>query len=122
MSIAVIVQVVFTTTASPNVLKWVNNENPKGKCLKGLHLVLSVVMMVLICNYPCWYQYDPILSVFTAGLFMPREERISKWIPNKINHMLMNVFYPVFFVWVGLMANLSKFDPQWMTWARIFCL
>lgn len=122
MTIAILIQIIFTAKASPILLNWVNNENPEGKPLKGPHLVMSLGFMVLICSCASWYHYNPILSAFIAGLFLPSEGRISRWIINKINHLLRTLFYPIFFFWVGWTTHLKNFDPGWMTWARFFCL
>ncbi|CAB41328.1 putative protein [Arabidopsis thaliana] len=91
-------QVTFTSIVSPIFLNWVNNENPEGKPLKG---------------FPTWppeSMYNPILSAFTAGLFLPNKGRMSKWIINKINYLLSTVFYPIFFFWVGFIIHMRNFD------------
>ncbi|XP_010523665.1 PREDICTED: cation/H(+) antiporter 28 [Tarenaya hassleriana] len=119
-------QATFTAIVSPIFLNWVNNENPEGKPLKGSHLVMSLAFIVLICTFPTWApqsKYNPILSAFTAGLFLPNHGRMSKWIINKINYLLGTVFYPVFFFWVGFMTHMSDF--AWrdkMVWVRAFSL
>ncbi|KAI9116486.1 hypothetical protein K1719_012653 [Acacia pycnantha] len=75
MGIAVLGQMLFTAIVSPMVMRWVNNENPEGKPMKGAHLVLSVAFMVLICASSTLYDYSPILSAFMAGICLPREGR-----------------------------------------------
>ncbi|CAE6075935.1 unnamed protein product [Arabidopsis arenosa] len=119
-------QVTFTSIVSPIFLNWVNNENPEGKPLKGSHLVMSLAFVVLICSFPTWppeSMYNPILSAFTAGLFLPNKGRMSKWIINKINYLLSTVFYPIFFFWVGFIIHMRNFDiTDKMAWARFFAL
>lgn len=119
-------QVTFTSIVSPIFLNWVNNENPEGKPLKGSHLVMSLAFVVLICSFPTWppeSMYNPILSAFTAGLFLPNQGRMSKWIINKINYLLSTVFYPIFFFWVGFIIHMRNFDiGDKMAWARFFSL
>ncbi|XP_010515655.1 PREDICTED: cation/H(+) antiporter 28 [Camelina sativa] len=119
-------QVTFTSIVSPIFLNWVNNENPEGKPLKGSHLVMSLAFVVLICSFPLWPAesvYNPILSAFTAGLFLPNQGRMSKWIINKINYLLSTVFYPIFFFWVGFIIHMRNFDiGDKMAWAKFFSL
>ncbi|KAH0934998.1 hypothetical protein HID58_012115 [Brassica napus] len=119
-------QVTFTSIVSPIFLNWVNNENPEGKPLKGSHLVMSLAFVVLICSFPTWppeSMYNPILSAFTAGLFLPNQGRMSKWIINKINYLLSTVFYPIFFFWVGFIIHMRNFDiGDKLAWARLFSL
>lgn len=119
-SVALFVQSVLTAIVSPFFLNWVNNENPEGKPLKGSHLVLSVAFMVLVCGCSTLSGYSPILSAFMAGIFMPREGRVSKWALGKINYFLTSIFYPIFFFWMGYEADFRTFEPgQLMTWARL---
>lgn len=119
-------QVTFTSIVSPIFLNWVNNENPEGKPLKGSHLVMSLAFVVFICSFPTWppqSMYNPILSAFTAGLFLPNQGRMSKWIINKINYLLSTVFYPIFFFWVGFIIHMRNFDiGDKMAYARFFAL
>ncbi|XP_010068968.2 cation/H(+) antiporter 28 [Eucalyptus grandis] len=122
-SIALFVQSVLTALVSPFFLNWVNNENPEGKPLKGSHLVLSVAFMVLVCSCSTLSGYSPILSAFMAGIFMPREGRVSKWALGKINYFLTSIFYPIFFFWMGYEADFKMFEPgHLMTWARLVIL
>ncbi|GAU28581.1 hypothetical protein TSUD_269210 [Trifolium subterraneum] len=46
MNSAVLGQALFTATVSPLFMRWVNNENPEGKPMKGSHLVLSIAFMM----------------------------------------------------------------------------
>uniref|UniRef100_A0A803P3Q7 Uncharacterized protein n=1 Tax=Cannabis sativa TaxID=3483 RepID=A0A803P3Q7_CANSA len=123
MSCALLFQTIVAATLSPIFMNWVNNENPEGKPLKGSHLVLSVAFMTLICCCSPVYGYSPILSAFMAGIFMPREGRVSKWVVSKINYLLTTLFYPIFFFWMGYEATLVDFEVgHLMTWARLFVL
>lgn len=91
-------------------MHWINNENPEGKALKGTHLVLSLAYMVFLCSCSTWYGYNPILSAFMAGIFFPSEGRISKWTVGKINYFLNTVYYPIFLLWVGFIADIGHFQ------------
>ncbi|KAL5543381.1 hypothetical protein UlMin_007165 [Ulmus minor] len=123
MGAALMFQTVFAATVSPVFMNWVNNENPEGKPMKGSHLVLSVAFITLICCCSPVYGYSPILSAFMAGIFLPREGRVSKWVISKINYLLSNIFYPIFFFWMGYEAKLVDFEPDhFMTWARLVVL
>lgn len=123
MGCALLFQTVLAATLSPIFMNWVNNENPEGKPLKGSHLVLSIAFITLICCCSPVYGYSPILSAFMAGIFLPREGRVSKWVVSKINYLLTTIFYPIFFFWMGFEAKLGDFEAgHFMTWARLFVL
>ena len=114
-------QVLVTVVISPIFMGWVNHENPPGKPLKGSHMVLSVAFVVISCSCSTFAGYSPVMSAFISGIVLPREGRLSKMMISKVNYFLNSIFYPIFFVWVGVMVNFRKFDPgnPW-TWARMF--
>jgi len=119
--IAVVVQTSFTAVVSPVFLAWVNNENPEGRPMKGSHLVLSVAFMALICAPSTLYDFSPVLSAFMTGICLPRDGRVSKWIISKINYILSTIFFPIFFLWMGNAADVTKFRPgDPFTWLRFF--
>ncbi|KAI9169155.1 hypothetical protein LWI28_007813 [Acer negundo] len=123
MAAALVVQSVIAAKVSPFIMNWINNENPEGKALKGTHLVLSLAYMVFVCSCSTWYGYNTILSAFMAGIFFPSEGRISKWTVGKINYFLNTVYYPIFLLWVGFVADLSHFEAANLeSWARLFLL
>ncbi|XP_020211719.1 cation/H(+) antiporter 28 [Cajanus cajan] len=123
MGCAVLVQVVFTSMVSPMLMKWVSNENPEGRPMKGPHLVLSLAFMVLMCAFTTLYDYSPMLSAFLVGLCVPREGRVSKWVITRINYMLTSIFFPIFFLWMGYEANFRMFDVRHpLTWVRFVSL
>nr|XP_004308675.2 PREDICTED: cation/H(+) antiporter 28 [Fragaria vesca subsp. vesca] len=121
MGIALLITAVFTAFVSPIFMNWVNNENPEGKPMKGSHLVLSMAFMAFAVACPSYFGYSSILSAFMAGIFLPREGRVSKWVIGKINYLLSTIYYPIFFFWMGYEAYFAEFQPlDWMTWARLF--
>uniref|UniRef100_I1L5M7 Uncharacterized protein n=1 Tax=Glycine max TaxID=3847 RepID=I1L5M7_SOYBN len=121
MSVAVLAQTLFTAVVSPVFMAWVNNENPEGKPMKGSHLVLSIAFMVMICASSTLYNYSPVLSAFMTGICLPREGRLSKWVITKINYLLATIFFPIFFLWMGYAADMTKFNPgDPITWIRLF--
>lgn len=123
MGCALLFQAVVAATLSPIFMNWVNNENPEGKPMKGSHLVLSVAFMILICCCSPVYGYSPILSAFMAGIFLPREGRLSRWVVSKINYLLSTIFNPIFFFWMGFESNLGEFQAgSFMTWVRLLAL
>ncbi|XP_075645806.1 cation/H(+) antiporter 28 [Castanea sativa] len=123
MTIALVIQTVITAKVSPIIMNWVNNENPEGKPMKGSHLVLAVAFMALVCSCSTVYGFSPILSAFMAGIFLPSEGRVSKWVISKINYLLSTIFYPIFFLWMGFEADFREFEPDQIgTWARLFLL
>ncbi|KAG5539079.1 hypothetical protein RHGRI_019583 [Rhododendron griersonianum] len=119
-----VVETVIAAQLSPLIMNWVNSQNPEGKPMKGSHLILSVAYVVSVCSFSSTiFSYNSILSAFLAGLFMPREGRISKMMISKVNYFLTTIFYPVLFVWVGVVADLTKFDGDHLgPWARLFFL
>ncbi|XVF79640.1 hypothetical protein PTKIN_Ptkin15bG0005300 [Pterospermum kingtungense] len=120
---ALVIQTIVAAKVSPVFMNWVNNENPEGKPLKGSHLVLSMAFMSFICTFAPWFGYNSFLSAFMAGLFLPSQGRISKWTISKINYSLSTLFYPLFFLWVGLKLDLSGFEAGNIgTWGRFFTL
>ncbi|KAE8672143.1 Cation/H(+) antiporter 28 [Hibiscus syriacus] len=120
---ALVIQTSVAAKISPLFLDWVNNENPEGKALKGPHLVLSMAFMAVICSCGAWFGYNPYLSSFMAGLFLPTEGRISKWAISKLNYFLNLLFYPLLFFWVGLKIDFTEFEGgQPETWERFFAL
>nr|GMD77865.1 cation/H(+) antiporter 28 [Ipomoea batatas] len=94
-------QTVVASRAARVVMDWVNHENPEGKSMKGSHLVIAIAFVVLVCTIsPYLAKFNKVLSAFLAGLFMPREGRISK-----------------------MMIKLSKFGAhRWQTWVNVVCL
>jgi len=88
--------------------------------MKGSHLVLSVAFMAMICFPSTMYDYSPVLSAFMTGICLPREGRVSKWIISKINYLLTTIFFPIFFLWVGYCADITKLKPlDPVTWIRL---
>lgn len=121
MNSAVLGQALFTATVSPVFMKWVDNENPEGKPMKGSHLVLSIAFMVMSCASSILYNYSPVLSAFITGICFPREGRVSKWVISKINYLLTTIFFPIFFLWMGNAADFRLFQPRELwTWVKIF--
>ncbi|KHN32415.1 Cation/H(+) antiporter 28 [Glycine soja] len=120
VSIVIVAQTMFTAVVSPVFMAWVNNENPEGKPMKGSHLILSIAFVVMICASSTLYDYSPVLSAFMTGICLPREGRVSKWVVSKINSLLTTIFFPVFFLWMGYVADITKFDPgDPTTWLRV---
>ncbi|XP_058729481.1 cation/H(+) antiporter 28 [Vicia villosa] len=121
MNSAVLGQALFTATVSPVFMKWVDNENPEGKPMKGSHLVLSIAFMVISCASSILYNYSPVLSAFITGICFPREGRVSKWVISKINYLLTTIFFPIFFLWMGNAADFRQFQIRdtWI-WVKLF--
>lgn len=123
MGLALLGQILFAAAVSPIFMRWVNSENPEGKPMKGSHLVLTVAFMVLICVSPTLYNYSPLLSAFIAGICLPREGRLSKWIITRINYLLSTIFFPIFFLWMGYSADFRMFEAgDLMNWLRLLVL
>ncbi|XP_019182162.1 PREDICTED: cation/H(+) antiporter 28-like [Ipomoea nil] len=124
MLTTLVFQTVLASRAARVVMDWVNHENPEGKPMKGSHLVIAIAFVVLVCSTsPYFGEFNKVLSAFLAGLFMPREGRISKMLISKVNYVFTTIFYPLFFLWVWTSADLSKFGAdRWQTWVNVVCL
>lgn len=118
---SLIVQAVVTALISPIVMGWINHENPAGKRLKGSHMVLSVAFVVASCGYSVVIaNYSPLMSAFISGIALPREGRLSKMMISKLNYFLKCIFYPIFFVWVGLGIDVRMLSPRNIgTWGQM---
>ncbi|KAK7243533.1 hypothetical protein RIF29_38332 [Crotalaria pallida] len=120
---AIVGQTVFLAIVSPFFVNWVNNENPEGRPIKGSHLVLSIAFMVLSCSFSIVHGYSPLFSAFLTGVCMPGEGRLSKWVITKINYVLNNIYFPIFFLWMGCSLDLKEYDIKLPdTWSRLFVL
>ncbi|KAL3516476.1 hypothetical protein ACH5RR_023378 [Cinchona calisaya] len=124
MSSTLVIQTVLAAKLTPVIMNWVNHENPEGKPMKGSHLVLSTAYIVLVCGFsPNLGDYNKVLSAFIAGVFMPRDGRISRMIIGKVNYLITTIFNPLFFFWVGLQADFSKSRAGHIdTWGKLFFL
>ncbi|KAL3818970.1 hypothetical protein ACJIZ3_004875 [Penstemon smallii] len=118
------IETVLAAKLTPVIMNWVNRENPEGKPMKGSHLVMAVAYVVMICSFsPLLGDYNKVLSAFLAGVFMPREGRISKMMISKVNYFFTAIFYPLFFFWVGMEAQLTQFEAgRLRTWLKLFAL
>ncbi|GAB4828070.1 hypothetical protein Ancab_034985 [Ancistrocladus abbreviatus] len=122
IAVSLALQVMVAAGIGPIVMSWINRANPQGKTLKGSHLVLSIAFVVIIGSISPFVGFSPVLSAFMTGVFLPREGRISKFMISKVNYFLSFIFYPYFFVWVGLEAEFGKFQGRSLgSWARLFC-
>lgn len=117
-----VIETALAAKLTPLIMNWVNRENPEGKPMKCSHLVLAAAYVVLVCSFsPLCAKYDKVLSAFLAGVFMPREGRISKMMISKVNYFFSAIFYPLFFFWVGTEAQLTRFEAgKLVTWANLF--
>ncbi|KAI3468143.1 hypothetical protein Pfo_024806 [Paulownia fortunei] len=117
-----VIETVLAAKLTPLIMNWVNRENPEGKPMKCSHLILAVAYVFMVCSFsPLWAGYDKVLSAFLAGVFMPREGRISKMMISKVNYFFGAIFYPLFFFWVGTEAQLTQFEVGKLgTWAKLF--
>ncbi|GER56630.1 Cation/H(+) antiporter 28 [Striga asiatica] len=119
-----VIQTVLASKLTPIIMNWVNRENPDGKPIKCSHLILAVAYVGIVCSFsPIWAGYDKVLSAFLAGVFMPREGRIAKMMISKVNYFFTAIFYPLFFFWVGNVAQLGQFEVGSLrSWGQIFLL
>ncbi|KAL9663205.1 hypothetical protein QQ045_028044 [Rhodiola kirilowii] len=105
-------QIAIASQVGPLILNWVNSENPEGKDMKGPHLVLFLAFVCSVCVMTASIGYSPLMSVFITGLCLPRHGRMSRMMIGKVNYMMMHVFYPVFFIWLGLVTNFKRLEAN----------
>ncbi|KAF8403795.1 hypothetical protein HHK36_011901 [Tetracentron sinense] len=124
VTLATVVQMMLIAKFGSSFICWINDQNPKGKPMKGSHLVLSVAFMVFICAFaPVIWAASPIFSAFLAGLVLPREGRLSKMVISKLNYFWSSFLCPVYFFWAGLQADFDQFNPgKFSTWSNLFFL
>ncbi|KAK9023315.1 hypothetical protein V6N11_003536 [Hibiscus sabdariffa] len=79
MTMMFVLQTIVAAKIVSSFFNWVNNENPERKALKGLLLILFMVFIAVICSSAPWFEYNPFLNSFMAGLLLPTEGWISKW-------------------------------------------
>lgn len=119
-----IIETILAAKITPIIMNWVNRANPEGKPMKGSHLVLALASVVGIASItPFFVKFSGLLSAFMAGLFMPKEGRISKMIISQVKYFFTSIFYPIFFFWVGSESDLAKFGASHLgPWARLLFL
>ncbi|XP_056690747.1 cation/H(+) antiporter 28 isoform X2 [Spinacia oleracea] len=126
VSATLLAQTIITIVTGPIVLRWVNDANPHGKTIKGSHMILSVAYSVCVGCISPLMGFSPVLSAFVTGAFLPRQGRISQFVVTKVNNFLAIVFYPYFFVWVGLEARIGQFkvleDQAWLRLLGFFAV
>lgn len=119
-----IVQTILAAKCIPLLMRWVDSQNPQGKLMKGSHLIVSIASLVLVCSFsPLIAHFNMMLSVFLAGIVMPRDGRLSKLLAGKVKYFFGLLFFPVFMFWVGFEVDFSEFEVRnLLTWASIFFL
>ncbi|KAI3683031.1 hypothetical protein L1987_83508 [Smallanthus sonchifolius] len=119
-----VIQTVLAAKAIPLHMRWMDSENPPGKLMKGSHLIVSMASLVLVCSLsPLIARFNMMLSVFLAGIVMPRDGRLSKLLTGKVKYFFGLLFFPMFMFWVGFEVDFSEFDGRnILTWASIFFL
>ncbi|KAK1426620.1 hypothetical protein QVD17_15296 [Tagetes erecta] len=119
-----VVQTILAAKFIPLLMRWVDSQNPPGKLMKGSHLIVSLASLVLVCSLsPLIARFNMMLSVFLAGIVMPRDGRLSMLLAGKVKYFFGLLFFPAFMFWVGFEADFSGFDGgNWLTWASIFFL
>ncbi|MCL7038358.1 hypothetical protein MKW94_005102 [Papaver nudicaule] len=116
--------IVFLSTVLPIFVNWLNERNPVGKPMKGSDLVLFVATMMMLCNAgPTMVGYSPTMASFLIGLAFPRKGRLSKMMVSKINQIMNYIMFPLFFIWVGALANFRDMEPgENFIWVKLIFL
>ncbi|KAK9068869.1 hypothetical protein SSX86_012985 [Deinandra increscens subsp. villosa] len=119
-----VVQTVLAAKFIPLLMRWVDSQNPPGKLMKGSHLIVSLASIVLVCGFsPLIARFNMMLSVFLAGIVMPREGRLSRLITGKVKYFFGLLFFPAFMLWVGFEVDFSEFEGgDWLVWVSVLLL
>ncbi|KAL9662710.1 hypothetical protein QQ045_027543 [Rhodiola kirilowii] len=118
-----LIQILVASQLGPIVLNWVNSENPEGKDVKGPHLVLFLAFIWLACSVTTSVGYTGTLSVFITGACLPRHGRMSKAMVIRINYVMIHFFYPLFFIWLGIITNYKLLEIRKLPWSLVqFCV
>ncbi|OVA19392.1 Cation/H+ exchanger [Macleaya cordata] len=123
--IMLIFLIILLSTVLPVFVNWINDRNPIGKPMIGSDLVIFVAVMMMLCNTgPTIVGYSPTMTSFLIGLSFPRKGRLSKMLVGKINQLMSYILFPLFFCWVGALANFSdlKSDTDKYIWIKLFFL
>ncbi|KAI3943736.1 hypothetical protein MKW98_004241 [Papaver atlanticum] len=122
--VVLVLIIVFLSTVFPIFVNWVNARNPIGKPMRGSDLVLFVAIMMMLCNAgPTMVGYSPTMASFLIGLAFPRKGRLSKMIIININQIINYIMFPLFFIWVGALANFSEVKPdKSFVWIKLLFL
>ncbi|RZC57332.1 hypothetical protein C5167_004636 [Papaver somniferum] len=122
--VVLVLIIVFLSTVLPIFVNWVNARNPIGKPMRGSDLVLFVATMMILCNAgPTMVGYSPTMASFLIGLAFPRKGRLSKMMITKINQILNLIMFPLFFIWVGALANFGEVKPdESFVWVKLLFL
>ncbi|KAI3878831.1 hypothetical protein MKX03_013971 [Papaver bracteatum] len=122
--VVLVLLIVFLSTVLPIFVNWVNARNPIGKPMRGSDLVLFVATMMILCNAgPTMVGYSPTMASFLIGLAFPRKGRLSKMMITKINQIMNFIMFPLFFIWVGALANFGEVKPdESFVWIKLLFL
>ncbi|XP_010257776.1 PREDICTED: cation/H(+) antiporter 28 [Nelumbo nucifera] len=120
---AMIIQIFLMVKTLPRFVRWINDNNPEGKAMKATHLVLAITVIVIVCCFGPLAAVSPIINSFVTGLIIPRAGRLSKMMTGKLNYFLGVLFYPIYFFWVGMQANLKHFKANDLrTWSDLILI
>ncbi|KAI7757270.1 hypothetical protein M8C21_019181 [Ambrosia artemisiifolia] len=119
-----VIQTILAAKCIPLLMRWVDSNNPPGKLMKGSHLIVACASLVLVCSLsPLIARFNMMLSVFLAGIVMPRDGRLSKLLIGKVKYFFGLLFFPAFMFWVGFEVDFSGFDGgNILTWVSILAL
>ncbi|KAI3929367.1 hypothetical protein MKW92_005101 [Papaver armeniacum] len=122
--VVLVLMIVFLSTVLPIFVNWVNARNPIGKPMRGSDLVLFVATMMMLCTAaPTMVGYSPTMASFLIGLAFPRKGRLSKMMITKINQIMNFIMFPLFFIWVGALANFGEVKPdESFVWIKLLFL
>ncbi|MCL7030453.1 hypothetical protein MKW94_025352 [Papaver nudicaule] len=86
----------------PLFANWMQKQNPKGKPMRGIDVVLLVGSMSSLCFYlPAVLGFSPAMTSFVVGLCFPRKGRLTNVLLHTLNQLLRLFFFPIYFCWIG---------------------
>ncbi|KAI3929607.1 hypothetical protein MKX01_025775 [Papaver californicum] len=86
----------------PLLANWMEKNNPKGKPMRGIDVVLLVGSMSLMCLFlPTSLGFSQAMMSFMIELCFPRKGRLTYVLLRTLNQLLRLFFFPIYFCWIG---------------------
>ncbi|RZC60603.1 hypothetical protein C5167_022373 [Papaver somniferum] len=86
----------------PLLANWMQKNNPKGKPMRGIDVILLVGSMSSMCLFlPAILGFSQAMTSFVIGLCFPRKGRLTYVLLRTLNQLLRFFFFPIYFCWIG---------------------
>ncbi|KAI3919261.1 hypothetical protein MKW98_030397 [Papaver atlanticum] len=86
----------------PLLANWMQKNNPKGKPMRGIDVILLVGSMSSMCLFlPAILGFSQAMTSFVIGLCFPRKGRLTYVLLRTLDQLLRYFFFPIYFCWIG---------------------